>query len=68
MPQFLEQRYGTKIRTLMAVFWLGLYVFVNLTSILWLGSLAVRTVTGMDQMLALGSSACSRWPTSCTAD
>ena len=52
MPQFLEERYGTRIRTLMAVFWLGLYVFVNLTSILWLGSLAV-TQTGMDQMLAL---------------
>ncbi|RYZ74504.1 MAG: sodium transporter [Lysobacteraceae bacterium] len=53
MPQFLEERYGTRIRTLMAVFWLGLYVFVNLTSILWLGSLAVAQVTGMEQMLAL---------------
>lgn len=53
MPQFLEQRYGTRIRTLMAIFWLGLYVFVNLTSILWLGSIAVSQVTGMDQMLAL---------------
>ncbi|MFC3550532.1 sodium/sugar symporter [Lysobacter cavernae] len=53
MPQFLEQRYGTGIRTLMAVFWLGLYVFVNLTSILWLGSIAVSQVTGIDQMLAL---------------
>jgi SSS family solute:Na+ symporter len=37
----------------MAVFWLGLYVFVNLTSILWLGSIAVHTVTGVDQMTAL---------------
>lgn len=53
MPQFLEERYGTHIRTLMAVFWLGLYVFVNLTSILWLGSIAVSQVTGMDQTLAL---------------
>ncbi|WP_028917982.1 sodium/sugar symporter [Pseudoxanthomonas sp. J35] len=53
MPQFLEERYGTRIRTLMAVFWLGLYVFVNLTSILWLGSIAVAQVTGMEQMLAL---------------
>lgn len=34
MPQFLEQRYGPSIRTLMAIFWLGLYVFVNLTSII----------------------------------
>ncbi len=53
MPQFLEERYGNRIRTLMAVFWLGLYVFVNLTSIVWLGSIAVAQVTGMDQMLAL---------------
>lgn len=53
MPQFLEQRYGNTIRTLMAVFWLVLYIFVNLTSILWLGSIAVSQVTGMDQLLAL---------------
>jgi SSS family solute:Na+ symporter len=53
MPQFLEQRYGPSVRTLMAVVWLGLYVFVNLTSILWLGSIAVHTVTGVDQMTAL---------------
>jgi SSS family solute:Na+ symporter len=53
MPQFLEERYGNRIRTLMAVFWLGLYVFVNLTSIMWLGSIAVAQVTGMDQMTAL---------------
>ena len=53
MPQFLEERYGNRIRTLMAVFWLGLYVFVNLTSILWLGSIAVSQVAGMDQTLAL---------------
>ena len=53
MPQFLEQRYGTRIRTLMAVFWLGLYIFVNLTSIIWLGSIAVAKVAGVDQMAAL---------------
>ena len=53
MPQFLEQRYGSRIRTLMAVFWLGLYVLVNVTSILWLGAIAVSQVTGMDQMLAV---------------
>ena len=52
MPQFLEQRFGPGIRTVMAVFWLALYVLVNLTSILWLGSIAVATVTGMDQMSA----------------
>lgn len=53
MPQFLEERYGPSIRTIMAVFWLGLYVFVNLTSILWLGSIAVTRVAGIDQFTAL---------------
>jgi SSS family solute:Na+ symporter len=53
MPQFLEQRYGPSVRTLMAVFWLGVYIFVNLASILWLGSLAIAAVTGMNQMHAL---------------
>jgi solute:Na+ symporter, SSS family len=53
MPQFLEQRYGSSIRTLLALFWLGLYVFVNLTSIIWLGSIAVTQVTGLDQDVAL---------------
>lgn len=53
MPQFLERRYGHGIRTLMALFWLALYVFVNLTSIIWLGSIAVTKVAGVDQMAAL---------------
>jgi SSS family solute:Na+ symporter len=53
MPQFLEQRYGPSIRTLMAIFWLGLYVFVNLTSIIWLGSIAVNQVAGINQDAAL---------------
>jgi SSS family solute:Na+ symporter len=53
MPQFLENRYGPRIRTVMAVFWLILYIFVNLTSILWLGSIAVSQVTGIDQFTAL---------------
>jgi SSS family solute:Na+ symporter len=53
MPQFLEQRYGPSIRTLMAVFWLALYVFVNLTSIIWLGSIAVNRVAGVDQDVAI---------------
>ena len=53
MPQFLERRYGPNIRTLMAIFWLLLYVFVNLTSIIWLGSIAVTKVAGVDQNVAL---------------
>lgn len=58
MPQFLEERFDHRVRNVMALFWLGIYVFVNLTSILWLGALAVNTVTGVDLttgMIALGS-------------
>jgi len=47
MPQFLEQRFDYRVRNVMAMFWLVIYVFVNLTSILWLGALAVNTVTGI---------------------
>ena len=53
MPQFLERRYDSRVRTVLALFWLGVYVFVNLTSILWLGSLAINTVTGLDINYAL---------------
>ncbi|NRB71377.1 MAG: sodium/solute symporter [Xanthomonadales bacterium] len=53
MPQFLEQRYDHRVRNVMAIFWLGVYVFVNLTSILWLGALAVNTVTGIDLLWGL---------------
>jgi SSS family solute:Na+ symporter len=53
MPQFLEQRYDHRVRMVLAVFWLGVYVFVNLTSILWLGALAIHTVTGLDLTWAL---------------
>lgn len=53
MPQFLEQRFDHRVRMVMATFWLGVYVFVNLTSILWLGSLAINSVTGLDQTWGL---------------
>jgi len=48
MPQFLEHRFDTRVKKVMAVFWLGVYVFVNLTAILWLGALAINTITGVD--------------------
>jgi len=47
MPQFLEQRYGKAVATTMAIFWLGLYVVVNLTSILYLGALAIGSIAGL---------------------
>jgi solute:Na+ symporter, SSS family len=53
MPEFLEKRYSPSVRTVMAVFWLGVYVFVNLTSILWLGATAVHTVAGVEVQTAL---------------
>lgn len=48
MPQFLNQRYNTTVSLIMAIFWLFLYVLVNLTSILFLGALAVSTISGID--------------------
>jgi SSS family solute:Na+ symporter len=46
MPQFLTQRFGPLVATIMAVFWLLVYVFVNLTSILYLGALTVQSMSG----------------------
>ena len=53
MPQFLEQRYDHNVRMVMACFWLGVYIFVNLTSVLWLGALAMNTVVGLDIVLSM---------------
>jgi solute:Na+ symporter, SSS family len=47
MPEFLQRRYGRSVQLVLAIFWLGVYVFVNLTSILWLGATAFHTVTGI---------------------
>jgi SSS family solute:Na+ symporter len=47
MPQFLSKRYNETVSALMAVFWLLIYVFVNLTSIFFLGALAIETITGI---------------------
>lgn len=48
MPQFLNQRYDGRVSMTMAIFWLLLYVVVNLTSILYLGALAVNTISGIN--------------------
>ncbi|KFE99809.1 sodium transporter [Chryseobacterium formosense] len=50
MPQFLETRYNKSVSLIMAVFWLFLYVIVNLTSILYLGALAIDTLLGGDNL------------------
>ncbi len=46
MPQFLKTRYNESVALIMAVFWLFLYVFVNLTSILYLGAVAINGLVG----------------------
>jgi solute:Na+ symporter, SSS family len=48
MPQFLNQRYNSTVAMIMAVFWLLLYVVVNLTSILYLGALAISSISGIN--------------------
>ena len=47
MPQFLEKRFDGRVRTLLAVFWLLVYVFVNLTAVLYLGALAMQGIMGV---------------------
>jgi len=53
MPQFLSQRYNGTVAMIMAVFWLLLYVLVNLTSILYLGALAIESISGIDRTLCM---------------
>jgi SSS family solute:Na+ symporter len=45
MPQFLARRYNQQVSTLMAIFWLLVYVFVNLSSIIYLGALAINSIS-----------------------
>lgn len=45
MPQFLAKRYSDTVSTIMAIFWLLVYVFVNLTSIIYLGALAISAIS-----------------------
>lgn len=53
MPQFLNQRYNAKVAMIMAVFWLLLYIVVNLLSILYLGSVAIAGITGWNFLLCV---------------
>jgi len=47
IPEFVEKRFSTNLKTILAVFWIGLYIFVNLASVLYLGSLALETIMGI---------------------
>jgi SSS family solute:Na+ symporter len=46
IPEFVEKRYGTNLKTILAVFWIALFIFVNLTSVLYLGATALDTIIG----------------------
>src|ERR1700744_438449 len=48
MPQFLNQRYNSTVAMIMAIFWLMLYIVVNLMSILYLGSVAIAGISGLN--------------------
>jgi len=48
MPQYLQQRFDHRVKTTLALFWLLVYIFVNLTAVLWLGGLAIETVAGVN--------------------
>ena len=47
IPEFVEKRYSTNLKTILAIFWIALYVFVNLASVLYLGALALKTIIGI---------------------
>jgi SSS family solute:Na+ symporter len=53
MPQFLQQRYDGRVAMIMAIFWLLLYVVVNLMSILYLGALAIHGISGLNLTLCI---------------
>lgn len=46
IPEFIEQRFSTNLKTILAVFWVALFVFVNLTSVMFLGGKAIDTIIG----------------------
>ena len=53
IPEFVEKRFSSQLKTILAVFWMGLYVFVNLASVLYLGGLAVQTILGIEMFTAV---------------
>src|ERR1700743_186151 len=53
MPQFLHQRYNGTVAMVMAIFWLMLYIVVNLMSILYLGGLAIAGISGLNLYLVI---------------
>ena len=46
IPEFIEHRFNTTLKTILAIFWIGLFVFVNLTTVMFLGAKAIDTIMG----------------------
>ncbi len=46
IPEFIEHRFNTNLKTILAVFWIALFIFVNLTTVLFLGAKALDTIIG----------------------
>ena len=46
IPEFIEKRYSTNLKTILAIFWIALFIFVNLTTVLYLGGKALDTIIG----------------------
>ncbi len=46
IPEFIEKRFSTDLKTILAIFWIALFIFVNLTSVLFLGGKAIDTIVG----------------------
>ena len=53
MPQFLAQRYDKRVSTIMAVFWVLVYIFVNMTAVLYLGALAMERIIGVPMVYGI---------------
>ncbi len=53
MPQFLAQRYDKRVSTIMAVFWVLVYIFVNMTAVLYLGALAMEKIIGVPMVYGI---------------
>ena len=53
IPEFIEKRYSSNLKTILAIFWLALYIFINLTTVLFLGGLAIETIMGVDMVYAI---------------
>lgn len=53
IPEFVEKRFSTNLKTILAVFWIALYVFVNLASVLYLGALALETIIGVPMVYGI---------------